>query len=219
MQKTDLLVGLMLLVSIFLAIFYYPALPDQMATHWGLKGYADGFSDKLIGTFLFPAILILLTALLYVLPKIDPMHRNAKGFESQYSRFIFVFSVFIVYIQYLSIQWNIGNRFDFTPLIPPAIGLLFISLGDLVSSAKQNWFIGIRTPWTLSNPRVWDKTHQVTGMLFKISGAIAIISIFVPDLVFWAMIIPAIITSLFGVLYSYYLFSLEGKAKPKKKKK
>lgn len=95
----------------------------------------------------------------------------------------------------------------------PFMGILFIAIGYLLRQAKRNFFIGIRTPWTLSSDSVWDKTHQLGSVLFMLSGAFAILGGFLGGMTaFWLMFVPLIGSTLFLVVYSYVLYKNETKA-------
>jgi len=89
----------------------------------------------------------------------------------------------------------------------PALGLFIFFMGFLLEKTKRNWFIGIRTPWTLSSDKVWEETHRLGATLFKISGLLAILGAFLPEIAFWLMFIPLIGSSLFLVVYSYLLYA------------
>jgi uncharacterized membrane protein len=95
----------------------------------------------------------------------------------------------------------------------PAMGILFFFIGYMLRKAKRNFFIGIRTPWTLSSDKVWDETHRVGSVLFMISGAFAFIgSLFGGTLAFWFLFVPIIGSTLITLLYSYVLYQREIKA-------
>jgi uncharacterized membrane protein len=95
----------------------------------------------------------------------------------------------------------------------PFIGVLFIFIGVLMRKAKRNFFIGIRTPWTLSSDRVWDETHRIGAILFMASGALAILGGFFGGMIaFWLMFVPLIGSSVFLIVYSYVLYRREIKA-------
>ena len=96
-------------------------------------------------------------------------------------------------------------------LIAPAIGILFAYLGVLMENAKQNYFIGIKTPWTLASENVWNKTHKLGGKLFKISGIIAIFGFIFPVIAIYLVIIPIIFSTIYSVVYSYVEFKKEKK--------
>jgi uncharacterized membrane protein len=95
----------------------------------------------------------------------------------------------------------------------PFLGILFIFIGYMLRQAKRNWFIGIRTPWTLSSDSVWDKTHRLGSALFMLSGAFAFAgSFFGGETAFWLMFVPLMGSALFLVAYSYVLYQRETKA-------
>ncbi|MDP2776733.1 MAG: SdpI family protein, partial [Anaerolineales bacterium] len=110
--------------------------------------------------------------------------------------------------------WNLGYQdFKMSAAMLPYLGVLFIFTGYMLRQAKRNWFIGIRTPWTLSSDSVWDKTHQLGSLLFMLSGAFAFAGgFFGGRTAFWLIFVPLIGSSLFLVVYSYILYRSETKA-------
>jgi uncharacterized membrane protein len=100
-----------------------------------------------------------------------------------------------------------------TNLIVPAVGLLIFYIGFILPKAKRNWFVGIRTPWTLSSDIVWEKTHKLGGILFKLVGAITIFGIFINEVAFYLTIFSAIGVSIFLFIYSYFIFCAENRKK------
>ena len=96
-----------------------------------------------------------------------------------------------------------------TQLLAPAFGILFYYCGILTENAKRNWFIGIRTPWTLSNDVVWDKTHKIGGKLFKIAGAVALFGIFFQKYTLFFILAPVILVAAYTIIYSYFEYQKE----------
>ena len=95
----------------------------------------------------------------------------------------------------------------------PFLGVVFIFIGYMLRQAKRNFFIGIRTPWTLSSDMVWDKTHQLGSILFMASGALAIIGSFFGGMTaFWLFFVPLMASTVVLVVYSYILYRSETKA-------
>jgi len=187
------------------AIYQSPCFPEMMASHWNIQGQADGYTPKFWGIFLMPIISAFLFSLFVFLPKIDPLKENYQGFRKYYDGFIFLIIAFLFYLYLLTILWNYGLRFNMTKLMIPAMAVLFYYVGVLLENAKRNWFVGIRTPWTLNNDLVWDKTHKLGARLFKIAGIIGLLGFFLPDYGFFLIIIPAISISLFLSAYSYLI--------------
>ncbi len=93
----------------------------------------------------------------------------------------------------------------------PALGILFYYAGILVENAKRNWFIGIRTPWTLSSEKVWDKTHKIGGKLFKIAGIIALLGILFQKYALFFVLVPIISVAIYTIVYSYFEYQKETK--------
>jgi uncharacterized membrane protein len=192
-----------LLLTFAVAIAAYPVMPDPMATHWGLSGEADGYLPRIWGLFLVPLISAALALLLLLIPRIDPLKENIERFRETYEQFIAILLLFLLYVSLLVIAWNTGVRFDIAQVLSPAFGVLFYASGILIGKAKRNWFIGIRTPWTLSSDRVWDKTHAIGGKLFRLAGVLALIGIILPGIAFFLILGPILIVTGYLVVYSY----------------
>jgi len=101
-----------------------------------------------------------------VIPHIDPLKANIRKFDKYYQGFIVLFVFFLTYVQVLTVAWNLGYVFDMGKMIAPAVGIVFIYLGILMGNSKQNWFIGVKTPWTLSSQHVWERTHNIAKDIF-----------------------------------------------------
>ncbi len=189
-------------------------LPDPMASHWNTNDQADGYMSKFWGVFLIPSIALGMFTLLIVAPKLDPLGANVTQFLDTYNLFITFFIVYMIYVYALTLLWNLGyTNLGVGKAILPAIGLLFVAIGSLLRKAKRNWFIGIRTPWTLSSDVVWEKTHQLGAVLFMISGGSAVIGGLIGgNIAFWMLFAPLIGSTIFLLVYSYVLYQRETKA-------
>jgi len=93
----------------------------------------------------------------------------------------------------------------------PAMAALFYYCGILVENAKRNWFIGIRTPWTLSNEKVWEKTHKLGGKLFKAAAIIILFGIVLKGYALLFILVPVIFVSFYLIVYSYVEYQKEVK--------
>jgi uncharacterized membrane protein len=162
-NRTTLIVGGILLgLSFLAALLVYPQLPDPAASHWGANGEVNGYISAFWAAFLMPLLTTGLFLLLMAIPNIDPLKANIAQFRGIYNTFIALFLVYMLYVYALTLIWNLGyDNFDIGMAIMPAICLFFIFLGVLMCRAKRNFFIGIRTPWTLSSDTVWAKTHAL----------------------------------------------------------
>ncbi|MCW3980387.1 MAG: SdpI family protein [Candidatus Bathyarchaeota archaeon] len=194
---------LVILLQFLVSIYFYPQMPEQIAMHWNVHGVVDGYSPKLWGLFLLPFISIGLLLLFLAIPGIDPL-KNIERFGKYYWGLVILLLVFMLYLNSVVISWNLGFKFGMFQVLAPAIGILFYYIGVVTENAKRNWFVGIRTPWTLSNERVWDNTHKLGGKLFKICGALAVFGIVSEWLGLLLMIAPILCIVVYLTVYSYF---------------
>ncbi len=187
---------------------------DALATHWNAAGEADGYGSAFMALYFLPLLTMAMSAMIAVMPMLDPLKANVEKFRREYNIFIAAFAGFMFYIQGLTLAWNAGLKFSMTGLMAPGFGLLFIASGMVLRKAKRNYFIGIRTPWTLANDTVWDKTHELGGQLFIASGILTTLCVFVPDASIFVLLVTAIGASLITMVYSYLEFRKIDKGTP-----
>ncbi len=203
-MKKQLIFSLLIVALAFIvSIWAYPLLPDTIASHWGASGEVNGFSLKENTFFIIPLISIALLVLFWVIPKIDPLGANIKKFESTYYSFCAFMLAFMLYIQLLIIGWNLGYNFNFLLMLLPAFAILYYFCAKLLENAKPNWFVGIRTPWTLSDERVWASTHALGARLFRASAIIVLVGIFFESQAIFFLIVPVLVSALVLVVFSF----------------
>lgn len=213
-------VGIIITLVIIFASFIiggilYPKMPEKMASHWNIKDEVDGYISRFWGIFLMPFISVGLLLFFLIIPVIDPLKENFKKFRKYFDLFIIFLFIFLFYLYLLTLFWNLGARFKMSKMLIPAFSLFFFYCGILVENAKRNWFIGIRTPWTLSSEIVWDKTNKIGGRLFKVAGIIPLFGFFFPDYTLYFVIIPVLSVALFTIIYSYFIYQRLRRAEPK----
>ena len=184
----------------------YPYLPDRIATHWDASGNVNGYSSRNFILTFNPILILGLGLFMLFIPRLDPLRANLTGFRGLYHVVIVVFAGFILYLQVAILLLNLGWQANILNLLLPAFAVLFFMMGMLVDKARRNWFIGIRTPWTLSNDLVWEKTHHLGGRLFKLSAVICLLGVFLPQMAFFFMVVPPLSVSLILVVYSYVIY-------------
>jgi uncharacterized membrane protein len=211
---TTIVVLLMVIAATIVGVALWNRLPDPMASHWGPNDEVNGYMSKFWGVFFMPLLTLGMLALFLVIPSIDPLKANIAQFRDVFNLFITLTVAFMLYIYILSLRWNLGDTdFGMSKAMLPALGILFFFVGYMLRKAKRNFFIGIRTPWTLSSDYVWDETHRLGSVLFMISGALALLgSLFRGMVAFWFVFVPIISSTLITLIYSYLLYQREVKA-------
>ena len=203
-----LIIGL-ILVSFLIGAYLYPYMPEKMASHWDASGSVDGYMPKLWGLFLLPVISAILFLTFMLIPKIDPLKGNIEKFRGHFDVFILLLFVFLFYVHMLTMLWNLSYRFNIIHLLAPAFGLIIYYAGIMMENAKQNWFIGVRTPWTLSSEVVWDKTNKLAGKLFKVAGVLAAMGLIFPKYAIFLILVPVILAAVYPIIYSYQKYQQE----------
>lgn len=211
MRKSEIIIIGIVLLSFGIGIYVYPEMPEKIASHWNAEGEVNGYMSKFWGIFLMPIISVGLFLLFMIIPGIDPYKSNIEKFRKYYDNFIIVIIIFLFYIYLLTIFWNMGFRYNMITLLSPAFAILFYYSGVLIENAKMNWFIGIRTPWTLSSEKVWDKTHKIGGKLFKIAGIIAFAGILFQSYAIFFILVPILSAVIYLVIFSYIEYQKETK--------
>jgi uncharacterized membrane protein len=125
---------------------------------------------------------------------------------------IAAFALFFYYIYIVTLLPSVGYPIDIGKALIPALAALFYLIGTILPLTHPNWFIGIRTPWTISSETVWHKTNRLGGILFRVSAVIALIGLFFPDVIgLWFLIVPVIASAIAAVVYSYVAWEGERK--------
>ena len=209
-----LIIGL-ILVSFLIGAYLYPYMPEKMASHWDANGSVDGYMPKLWGLFLLPVISVILFLVYMLIPKIDPLKGNIEKFRGHFDVFILLLFLFLFYVHVLTMLWNLSYRFNIIQLLAPAFGLIIYYAGIMMENAKQNWFIGVRTPWTLNSEVVWDKTNKLAGKLFKVAGVLAAMGLIFSKYAIFLILVPVILAAVYPIIYSYQKYQQEIKAGPR----
>jgi len=209
MRISEIIAVVIILLSVAMGIYFYPQMPERVASHWNAQGLVDGYMSRFWGLFLMPILSVGMLLLFVLIPRIDPLKANIEKFRKYFDGFVVLILLFLFYLYVLTILWNLGHRFNLGQLMCPALAILFYYCGILIEKAKRNWFIGIRTPWTLSSEEVWEKTHRIGGKLFKAAGVIALLGILFQNYAVLFVLVPAIAIVVFSFVYSYVAYKQE----------
>lgn len=184
----------------------FDKLPEQMPTHWNIAGEPDSWMDKNIAIYLFPAITFVIVLLFPILSRIDPRKDKYVLFRKPWLILQMAFVLFFAYIYFVSLYLALNPEVTMTPFIFWGIGILFIVIGNYLGKVRHNYFVGIKTPWTLDNEEVWNKTQRVGGWAFMIAGLMIFTNGFIQWQLVPVMIAAIVIAAVIPIVYSYILY-------------
>lgn len=209
LKKELPILAIVLLPFIYLG-YVWNELPSKVPMHWNIKGEIDRYGDK-SELIIIPFLLPLLVYLIFlVVPKIDPKNKlNKMGGKLQAIKFLLttLMSILALFIIYTAKNQSFTNP-NYIVII---IGVLFIVIGNYFKTIKPNYFIGIRTPWTLENETVWKKTHKLGGKMWFIGGILIVILSLVlnKSLSFTIFMIITGVITIIPIAYSYLIYRNE----------
>ena len=210
--KSEIFPLFLVCAALILGFYFYSHFPEKVVTHWNYAGEADGYGGRAAGAFAVPAMLAVMYFLFLFLPYFDPKKERYADFSEVYLKFrtAIIFCLFAVFSA--SGLYNLGFNIPIGKTVSLVIGLLMIFLGNLMGKLKKNWFVGIRTPWTLSSENVWNKTHRFGGFAFVIFGLLIIITPYLGKTLGLAAFIGGALLAVIGSIgYSYLAYRQERK--------
>jgi uncharacterized membrane protein len=193
-------------LSVVVSALAAPDLPEEVATHWNAAGEPDNTMSRAVGLALIPALTAALLGVFALVPRIGPLRENVAAFRPVYDWFVVVFTAFMATLHGGIVAFNLGYEFNFTLFVLAAVAFLFYFVGILLDHAERNWFVGIRTPWTLSSPEVWNRTNDLGARLFKLTAAVSLVGLLFEEYAVYFLVVPVLLTAGATVVYSYYLY-------------
>ncbi|MFM1651669.1 SdpI family protein [Brevibacillus sp. B_LB10_24] len=201
---------LLIAITILIWVIALPNLPAKLPIHWNFSGEVDRYSGKAEAMLLMVGIMVLIYGLFVAVPRIDPKRDNYKYFSKSYGIIINSVLTLLAVVNILIVLAGLGYDIPIVSFVNYILGAIFIVLGNFMQQVRMNYFIGIRTPWTLSSETVWKKTHRVAGKVFFVSGVLLILAAFLPA--GWKPAVTLTIVIICGGLplaYSYWLYKKE----------
>ena len=209
-DKTTILSTIVILLPIIPALLFYNRIPEVVAIHFNAQGVADGWASRPFAVFALPLLLAVLNIFTQFMLLSDPkrdiqskLFRLARWSIAPISIVVNTFTLMIA----LSIQIPIER------IVPLAIAILFLVIGNYLPKSKQNYTIGIRLPWTLASEQNWNKTHRFAGWVWSIGSLVLIIAIIIglPTLIIFIIVIA--LMSIIPIVYSYIYYQREEESK------
>lgn len=202
MKRIYLILSLVATVVILLlSVYLYARLPEQIPMHWNIHGKVDGYGSKPWAVFLLPGTMIFLLVLFRLLSWLSPRHFEVDTFRPTFDFVMFMIVSLIGYLQILTLWSALKGSADMGRFFLAGFFLFFAALGNVLGKVRRNFWLGVRTPWTLASERVWNDTHRFAARLFVLVGVVGFLLTIVGSSPMVAFIL--IMCAAFGsVLYS-----------------
>ncbi|MGH0053163.1 MAG: SdpI family protein, partial [Sphaerochaetaceae bacterium] len=201
-DRTFILTSIFCLVPLLFSLAVYDQLPDQIPIHFNATGEPDNYASKAFGAFGLPLLLALLNVIVQLALKTDPK-RDTSSKLYHISRWII--ALLTLFITPLSLLIALGHPLRVEKIVPLAVSILFLVMGNYLPKIKQNYTIGIKLPWTLANEENWKKTHRLAGWIWSFFSLVFILSIILDFFVVWIFFGDLAIMVLVPVVYSFLL--------------
>lgn len=209
-----LLQPLLVFLALSATALAWARLPERMPMHWNIAGEVDRYGSRAEGALLLPLVMVATWAMMRVLPRIDPRRASYAKMAGTYDLVITIVlaSLLVLHVTILAVA--LGYPVDVSTVAPLVVGAVFMVIGNVLPRARPNWWFGIRTPWTLSNDRVWARTHRVGGYAMLAAGLGMVMVAFVPGSgAKLALLVLTGLCALVPVVYSYFAWRQETSAR------
>jgi uncharacterized membrane protein len=201
-----------MLINVLLVIFSFvgsilarPYLPEKIPMHWNISGEMDAYSSRDYGVFNIPLMMLATLLLFEVLPKFDPKKENYKIFKKEWLIIKMGILMLFAYLQAIILYLSMHPEKDVRSLLFLGLGFLFMLIGNYLSKIRQNYFIGIKLPWTLANEDNWNKTHRLAAWAFVLAGLVFILEAIVLFYPAWVLGSSILLATVGPMIYSYVL--------------
>ncbi len=201
----------LVIAAVAAGFLVYPSLPARVPTHWNAAGEVDAYGPSWVGALLLPLVMAFVLLLFALIPKIAVFKENFGAFEKQYWALGLIILLFFALFYAITLAPNYGFQANVSQPLVLLAAMLFIAVGILMPSFKRNFFVGIRTPWTLANDIVWEKTHRLGGKLFIAAGVISLTGLLALGFSITLLIGAVLAAAAISVVYSFLAFRKTGK--------
>lgn len=182
MSRKFYIIGLALIVTGFVAAaILYPHLPSRVPIHWNIHGQVDRYGGKWTLLVILPGTMLVMMGLMAVIPWLSPRHFEVETFYATYLYMMVVIVAFLAFVHALTLWAAFSGQMNIHKAISGGACLLIALLGNVMGKVRRNFYIGIRTPWTIADDRVWNATHRLgaktlvlgglTGFILALAGA------------------------------------------------
>ncbi|HEY1209447.1 MAG TPA: SdpI family protein [Terracidiphilus sp.] len=203
-RKIFLFEILLIAAALVATAILYPHLPVRVAMHWNLQMQPDNYKPKWV-LFLFgPGLMAAVMLLTWVLPWLSPKRFEIDSFWRTYHLVMLLIFGMMAYIYAVMLWTDCGRTIDMGRVISCGICVFFVLVGNVMGKLRRNFYVGVRTPWTLASERVWNATHRFAAWIMVASGLVGLVLSFA-GLFLWAILVP-LAGALAPVVYSLVIY-------------
>jgi len=213
MKRYYFLAGILLtVVALASSVVLYPHLSSQVATHWNIQGKVDGYGDKSYAAFLVPGLMAILLILFRFLPWLSPRHFEIETSRPTYLYVMVVLLALFAYLHALMLLASLAKPMDVSRALVGGFFLFFALVGNVLGKIPRNFYVGVRTPWTIADARVWHATHRLAAKLFVAVGALGFLTVLVAGWITTAFVLlmAAILAPVLFSLFYYKRLQVRG---------
>jgi uncharacterized membrane protein len=204
--KKEWLVFLIMALPLIFVLVYWNQFPETVAIHFDQHGVANGYASKAFGLLMLPCMNVAVYILFKVAPRIDPARKNYETFARKIWMVQLATHAFMSFLSLVIAVAALGVHMEMAKVVVYAVLLLFLVLGNYMGNLRQNYFFGIRTPWTLANTEVWTKTHRLTAKLWVFATLVMMIVMAFLDNFFGPFMLYVTVIAAVPIGYSYYVY-------------
>ena len=203
---TLLITSIIILLPIYFGYMLWDELPDMMATHWGVSNEPNGYSSKAMAVYGIPLIMLAMQWFMLFITELDIKKINHSMKMMQLVLWIIpVINLLVSVITYayaLGIELNVGFWVLFF------LGILFTVIGNYLPKCRQNWTMGIKLPWTLSDAENWNYTHRLAGPVWMVGGILMTVGSFFSKhaVVAYGIVVVILLMVAVPTVYSYLYY-------------
>lgn len=164
-----------LAIAVGVAAWLWPHMPARVPVHWGIDGQPNGYASRFWAVAMWPLLIVGLAVLTAALPRISPKRFGMETFAGVYAVLMLVIQGVLLLLGIAVMLAGAGHAVPIATIAPLAVGVLLMALGNYMGKLRRNFFVGIRTPWTLASEAVWERTHRLAGWTYVLAGAAMVV--------------------------------------------
>jgi uncharacterized membrane protein len=197
--------GALIAVVLLTTAVAYPYLPNIVPMHWDAHGNVNGWGAKWTLLVIDPGVMLALLLLFSALPWLSPKHFEVNSFRSTYLYIMVATLAMMVYLHALILAASLSWKFDISRAVEGGGCLLLALMGNVLGKVRRNFFVGVRTPWTIANEQVWNATHRFAAKTFFVGGLLGLLAV-IANAPFWLPLAAILIAALAPVIYSLVFY-------------